>query len=243
VGKRLMRPKLERTEAIRGWSTLFGVPPVARSGVKPASAGARSKSLDDVVARSVSLGYRVVDDYIRQGKKAAERVNSRTYGAETMASDAQDLAVRMLQHASDFAAVWLDFVQLASAGNAWPGFPPAPSAAAASAPAPNAPAGDTSDNDHRGVRIEVVAAQPVEVSLELRPDAGGRPLAVHALRAVDPKKPRITDVLLEPASKTKPAKLRIRVPTKQPAGVYRGLIVEEQTSRPVGSVTVRIEAR
>ncbi len=203
----------------------------------------RSKSLDDVVARSVSLGYRVVDDYIRQGKKAAERVNSRSYGAETMASDAQDLAVRMLQHASDFAAVWLDFVQLASAGGAWPGRSTAdgvaPPPAKSPAPAPSAAAA----MDDRGVRVEVLAAQPIEVSFELRPDAGSLPLAVHALRAVDAKKPRITDVKLERRSKTKPARLRIRVPRRQPAGVYRGLIVEEQTSRPVGSVTVRIEAK
>jgi hypothetical protein len=252
---RVKRPVLQRTNPIRSWSTLFGVPRDEAEGEGSVSAGTSSQpepspqSLNEVISRSVSLGYRVVDEYIQQGQRAAERLRSRSYGAETMADDVQDLTVRMLRYASDFAAVWLDFVQLA-AGNqtapqsaaAAPGAEgPAPETAgkAAAAPpssvAPQAP-------ERASVRIEVIATQPTEVSLDLQPDAGARPLLLHALRAVDPDKPRLTEVSFEPASGGQSARFRIRVPNGQPPGHYRGLIIDEQTSRPVGSVGVRIGA-
>ncbi len=58
---------------------------------------------------------------------------------------------------------------------------------------------------------------------------------MQALRAVDPEKPRLTDVRFQRASGGEPARLRIRVPSGQPPGVYNGLIIDEQTSRPVGT--------
>src|SRR5438128_27418 len=62
---RIRRPPLDRTEPIRAWSSLFGAGP-----------------LNDVVTRSVELGYRVVDEYIRQGQKAAARFGSPSVGAD-----------------------------------------------------------------------------------------------------------------------------------------------------------------
>jgi hypothetical protein len=164
-----------------------------------------------------------------------------------MAGDAQDLAVRMLQYASDFAAVWLDFVQLAAVNQ------PAPSPASASgtgmpgsgatstATAPES-AAMAQSLEGASVRMEIVATQPIEVSFDLRPGAGTKALIVHALRALDAAKPRLTDVGFQPASDGQSARFRIRVPDGQPPGVYRGIIVDEQTSHPVGSVGVRVVA-
>jgi hypothetical protein len=220
---RVKRPVLERTQPVRSWSTLFSAP-------QP------DGSLNDVVSRSVDLGYRVVDEYIRQGQKAAQRLNDRSYGAQAMAGDAQELAMRMLQYASDFAAVWLEFVQLAAAGNAAPG-----STATENGAPPAKPEPDTETPADARVRIQVLSTQPNEVSLDIRPDATRLPAVVHALRAVDPDKPRLTDVSFRPPSGEEPACLRIVVPPGQPAGIYSGLIVAEETSRPVGSVSVRID--
>src|SRR5436190_1754459 len=76
-----------------------------------------------------------------------------------------------------------------------------------------------------GVRIEVASTRPVEVQLDLRPEAAGARLLIHALRAVDPDKPRLTDVVLEAASANEPARLRIGVRDDQPGGVYTGLLI------------------
>ena len=96
---RIRRPPLDRTEPIRAWSSLFGAGP-----------------LNDVVTRSVELGYRVVDEYIRQGQKAAARFGSPSLGTETMASDMQDLGVRMVQYTSDVFGLWFEMMNVMLAG-------------------------------------------------------------------------------------------------------------------------------
>src|SRR5215470_15787877 len=115
------RPSPERTQPIRSWSTLFAVPSADGSDPEaPAAAPppeSRGTGLSDVVSRSVDLGYRVIDEYIRQGQKAARRLNDRSFGTQAVASDLQELGMRMTQYASDFAAVWLEFVQLAATRN------------------------------------------------------------------------------------------------------------------------------
>jgi hypothetical protein len=244
---RVKRPPLERMQAIRNWSTLFKGP--GTDGGTPAPGDSDQASLNDVVTRSVDLGYRVVDEYIRQGQKAAQRLNDRSYGAQTMAGDAQDLAMRMTQYASDFAAVWLQLVQLAAAGNPSPPAPKAGGGGERATPEAVAATADTTTGlsphseareEAIRVRIEMRSAQPAEVAVDLRPDAARQPLIVHALRAVDAEKPRLTEVSFEPGSDLGAACLRIRVPVGHPPGIYSGLMIDEATSRPVGSVSVTI---
>ncbi|HJQ84092.1 MAG TPA: hypothetical protein VKA21_08455 [Candidatus Binatia bacterium] len=218
MSDRIRRPPLDRTEPIRAWSALFGAGP-----------------LNDVVTRSVELGYRVVDEYIRQGQKAAARVGSRSFGAETMTSDVQDLSVRMVQYTSDVIGLWFEMMNVFMAGglarpngNGATERPEAPSAPPAAAPAP----------EGVRVRVEIVSARPADVAVDLRPEAAGRPLAVHGLRAVDPTKPRLDGV--EIAADADGVTVRVRVPDDAPPAVYNGLVVDEETSRPAGTVSVRI---
>ena len=60
------------------------------------------------------------------------------------------------------------------------------------------------------------------------------------VRAVDPDKPRLGEVSFEPGSDDAAACLRIHVPAGHPPGVYNGLLIEEATSRPAGTVSVSI---
>src|SRR5262249_6551938 len=92
------------------------------------------------------------------------------------------------------------------------------------------------------VRIEVRSAQPTEVAVDIRPEAANRSLIVHALRAVDPDKPRLDGVRFEPGSEEAAACLRINVPAGHPAGVDSGLRIDQETSRPVGTVSLTITA-
>lgn len=251
--ERIKRPKLDRTRPIRGWGTLLGAAEKAAGGrsdggsTKPLGSGA----LNDVVSRSVDLGYRVIDEYIRQGQKAAQRFNDRSYGANAVTNDMQEIATRMAQYASDFAALWFEFMEAAAASaGGWPPPPPPPAneskrPARASKepgmPPATAPAPAEGDGvDLTRVRIAVTSPHPTEVSLDLRPHISGRRLVVQSLRAVDPDKPRLSDVTIEDGVSDEPLTLRIRVPMGQPAGVYNALIIDEETSRPVGTVSLRI---
>ena len=232
--ERSKRPKLERTQPIRSWSGLFGGP----TATQPRAAGAPpgATSLNDVVARSVDLGYRVVEEYIRQGQKAAARFGGGSLTPETAATDVQDAAARMAQQASDFMTMWAEFMGVAAWGGM--GRPAAPQPPPESAPERRV---DTPPNavDRGSMRLEILSRRPTEVQLDLRTQATGT-LVVQSLRAVDPEKPKLADVVLRPATHDEPATVRVRVPDDQPSGVYRGLIVEEETSRLVGTLTVRI---
>ena len=63
---------------------------------------------------------------------------------------------------------------------------------------------------------------------------------MHALRAIEPDKPRIDAVSFDGGSAEAPATVRIRVPAEQPPGVYSGLIVDQETAAPAGTLSVRI---
>jgi hypothetical protein len=228
---RITRPQPARTEPIRSWSTVFGA--------------AEQGSLEDAVSRSVELGYRVVDEYVRQGQRAAARFRTGAFAPDAPVRDVQDLTARMAQYASDFLAVWFEFVQLATAGGAFrtmvapgdangrpPGTPsPAPGAAVA-----------TASGDRTRVTIAVTSTQPVEVCLDLHPETAARPLVVHALRASDLDTPRLSEVALEPGTDDQPPRLRLHVPPGHPPGIYNGLVIDERTSRPVGTISVRVGA-
>jgi len=229
MSDRIRRPPLDRTEPIRAWSALFGSGP--------------GGSLNDVVSRSVELGYRVIDEYIRQGQRVAERFNDRSYGPETVTGDIQELGARMAQYASDFFGLWLDFVQVVMSGGTLRETSAAEDGARARPAAPgNGAARRTPEAPApTRVRIEIVSHRPAEVSLDLRPEAAGRPLVAQGLRAVDPAKPKLDDVALE-AGPGGELLVRIRVPGDAPPGTYNGVVVDAETSRPLGTLSVRVGA-
>jgi len=229
MSDRIRRPPLHRTEPIRAWSALFGSGP--------------GGSLNDVVSRSVELVYRVIDEYIRQGQRVAERFNDRSYGPETVTGDIQELGARMAQYASDFFGLWLDFMQVVMLGGTLRETSAAEDGARARPAAPgNGAARRTPEAPApTRVRIEIVSLRPAEVSLDLRPEAAGRPLVAQGLRAVDPAKPKLDDVALE-AGPGGELLVRIRVPGDAPPGTYNGVVVDAETSRPLGTLSVRVGA-
>ncbi len=206
---------------------------------------ATGRSLNAAVSRSVDLGYRVIDEYIRQGQRAAQRLNDRSYGAQAMTSDVQELALRVGQYTSEFAAIWFELIQAAVIGAAEDknGATRGTQAVRTSdATAPSAPAPERlpAAAEPARVRIAITSPRPAEVSLDLRPELAARPVLVNALRALDPDKPRVSDVVFEPACNGDPPTLRLRVPADQPAGVYNAVMVDAETSRPVGTISLRI---
>jgi hypothetical protein len=251
---RITRPEPERTMPRRSWSTLlgpFGLDGAAgaATGEPTANGGAEPRASDNV-ARAVELGYRVIDEYIRQGQKAAQRLSNRSWTPETALRDSQDLTARMTRHASDLVGLWLDVFDTSNLTGALRATMQPPDTAngpADEAPQSSARAGDVSSPAPAGsatgrtrIAIDIASERPAEVAVDLRSEDMMRKLVVHSLRAVEPEKPRITEVSIEPATLQAPARLRIRVPADQPAGTYNALVIDEATSRPVGSVSLRV---
>ena len=255
------RPKLERSEPIRSFSTLVG----GGRGATTQASGPESPSIGDAFSRAVDVGYRVIDEYIRQGQQAAERMRQGDYNAEAATADFQDLAVRMTRSASDLMETWLQLVagatgvaggsnfgltggraQVGPAANGrhppervrWTDPPPDRGTVPRGAPpAPEPSHGDPAD---ARLRIEVQSSRPTEVFVDLRAGASRRPLRVHALRSVETDKPRLEAKLCHGANTDEPSVLRVEVPPDHPPGAYHGLILDEEANRPLGTLTVKI---
>src|SRR5262245_58649793 len=86
---RFHREDLVRTRPIRRWST-----PHHQSNSwgthspsdcqEPTKDGTTTAPPDEVVARGVRLGYRVVEEHLRQGQQVAQQLNTRSYDVGKM---------------------------------------------------------------------------------------------------------------------------------------------------------------
>lgn len=239
-GERVKRPRLERSAPIRGWSGLLRAPGTDAHGPAGGEEGPRA---DDIIVRSVELGYRVIDDYIKRGQTAARRMQHGTYGAGDMARDVQGVASQLVRSATDLAGAWAEFFALTTrdANGAAPrnGSPVDAAAGdtATSAPADASPipaADSVAAAPPLRIRLAVAASRPVETALDLRPVPSDHTLVVHALRG--PGAAKISDVRVEAADGS--ALIRVGVPADQPAGVYTGLVFDDSTNLPAGEISV-----
>jgi len=180
-------------------------------------------------------------------------------------SDPRSMGGRLIQIAAEFANVWMDMVQVtASRGvdrqrteppSGVPGFdinkaPPAPASPAPSAAAPAAKARSAppdSPGDDAGattwrlpVTLQVESKRRVQIAVDVKPASASAGLTAHALRAIDPALPRIDGVGIERLQGEDGLLVRLEVPDDQPVGVYSGIIVDEKTNLPRGTICVRV---
>ncbi|MBI3784379.1 MAG: hypothetical protein HY270_13365 [Deltaproteobacteria bacterium] len=239
--ERWKRPTPERTQPIRNWSTILGANgETARAPhSNPTPAGG-----PDPVSRAVELGYRVIDEYIRQGQNAARRFSEGGMNGGALTATWQDAATRMAQLSGEWMGLWLELAQRAAGSAGMPGAGPAARAFSAPFTTPTAPPEASPLRSGPAasarVRLQVSSARPTEVTLDLRPECTATTLVVHSLRAVDPNLPRISDVGFTPAANDQPAVLTIRVAPEHPAGTYSAVIVDAKTNRPAGTVSVTV---
>jgi hypothetical protein len=224
--ERIRLPKSDRTGPIRGGTfSLFGAPATPN----PNEAGADGAGPSGAIARAVDLGYRVVDDYIRQGQNAARMIGQRSYGPEALANDVQEMTASFLQYGAELVDVWMQLLGQAAVGQATR---PAPNPAP---PSPE-PAGSTSRSGASPrVTVAIESPHPTEVSVDLDAPAG-RSFVVQDLQN-SRGGPSITGTVLEMGE---PPRLRVRVPPEQPPGTYCGLVLDAETSLPAGNVVVRV---
>lgn len=245
--ERAKRPTLERSTPIRSWNGIVRAPESPGAGGSADPGG--TDRVDDVIVRSVELGYRVIDEYVKRGQAAAQRMQHGAYGANDMARDAQGIAGQLVRSATDLAGAWAEFFALAnrdgtSNGNgqtpphsngasapnghaaSTAGVPPAPTAASVAAP--------------WRVRLRVRAPRPVETALDLSPVPSDHPLVVHPLRAEDGTGPRLDEVGVEAADGV--ATIVVAIPDAHPAGTYAASVFDDATNLPVGTITVVLAA-
>jgi hypothetical protein len=260
--ERSRRPQAGRSEPVRNWETLFG-PPADGPGAPDGRSRAAKGDAKNPIAKGVELGYRVMDEYVRQGQRVAGLRGAPAGSTGGSGTALPQLTERMFQYASDFASVWMEAmgVMMRTGGAVGEGRPPdgakeapsgattdplreqrtppdkGPSSSDAGSPSAN---GTPRSSGAISVVVEVTSRRPVRAVVDLRPGPIEGPLVVSDLRAGDPRRARLKGVSLEVAPDGKRLTIRLKVPSQHPAGEYVGAVVDGLTAVSRGTLTVTV---
>lgn len=243
--------------------------PIPPHAAEPAPRVPPMPSPQDAVARGVATGYRVIEEYLREGQGVARSVAQASTVADVAAAfDPRKLTERMVQHASDLAAAWIEYMQASlnaagtpgSAGGSSSSTAPTeqeiPDVGAFAIPhraprapqsAPQQPASPASTPRSSGstrplVMIDLVSTRRVASQVEL--NEGPLPLHchAHALRCEADRSLRIEGVTVEAVHTATPARLivRLAIPNDAQAGSYRALLLDADTNLPCGQLVLEL---
>jgi hypothetical protein len=196
-----------------------------------------------VITRGVHLGYKVIEEHLLKGQRAAEEL--RQPGPEASGDPANELdgfveqAQRLYQ---DLGTLCFDALEVlvrspalvrglaraAQAGAARPEMTPSHGNSAA----------DTSGFG-ANLAIEIASRHRTRVDLRLNPNVRPNSLRTHALHAPNPVIPPLTGIAFRRDSGSAPI-LDISIPEHQPPALYSGVVVDGETNEPVGTLTLRI---
>lgn len=204
----------------------------------PRQPGGKAPSFDKLVNDAVVLGYQVIDEQIRQGRAAAERLRAGESFLNVPPDDVSALIERMIELSQGLAAIWIDLlsalgtaVQQARPPQA--GTPRPPSTAGTSRPA--RPMTIT------GCEVKSKGNRKVEADIHLHAvPAHFVPNVLPLHHATDPETVPIAGVYITPSQDMRRPVLNIEIPDEQPAGTYSGAIVDAATNVPGGMLIVRV---
>jgi hypothetical protein len=249
--RRVARPRLERDAPKRAWSGLFGRETRASSD-EPAPIRDGSGFMPNAVSETVELGYRVIEDYLREGQQAAKAFGvagwRRAPGTDD--DELQRMAQRVVQYGTDFAGMWMDLAaRVAQSSQMWPPYSTTDRGPGQSDGSPRSPPessgaqASTTIVGSSGVRVTVSIAsrRRTTAAVELRagPCEG---LVVQELRCSAGGRAMIRNVEISQSPEDEAVHIAIRIPEKLQPGVYNGLILEADSSLPRGTLSVRVEA-
>ena len=192
-------------------------------------------SFDKIVSDAVGLGYQVIDEQIRQGRTAAERLRAGECPLDVPPSDTSMLIERTIELSKGLAATWLDLLSALGAAMQQG----RPSQAGTSPPAstvgsPRSPSSMTiTDFEVKSNREVKVSFHPHAVSAHFVP-------SVLSLHAADPKITPLSGAFITPSQDKRRPVLNIQIPDGQEPGTYSGAIVDAATKEPGGMLIVRI---
>jgi hypothetical protein len=231
VGKsrRIRRETPERGGPIRKFSGIFAEPSAINGDAGSTDgfhSSARQRTGQDPIAGGVRRAYQVIDEYIRQGRRAAEQfVQPGGDGAATV-NNLQILFEQLVRRQTELLPLWLELVGALASGER-------PTAS---------PLGPSEQMPQRmpRVAIEISSRQPAQVELDFRSDLPLAEVTVPGLHSVEGEHSPIRQVAFDSISGVDV--VRIRVPDDQPSGVYAGVIVKRDSGQVCGSVTIRIRS-
>lgn len=197
------------------------------------------ESARDAGYEAINNGYRVIDEYMRQGQRLAEEFWLPSPDAKAGGSEFSRMMDRFLRSAGDMGSAWLEMMtQWTQAPGRDLGGPRGTAGpfSAATYAGPNGP--DATQTNAVALAIDVEASRRVRVAVDCR--GASAALQVHALVSGDPAAPPITSIRIDADALTGERTLHVSVPDAQPAGVYHGVLVDGAAQRPAGTITLTV---
>jgi hypothetical protein len=218
-------------------------------------AGGRSgstRSAVDSVQRGVEVGYRVIDEYMKQGASMAGSFTGPAAASAPGAADLSGMTERMVKYASDFTSLWFEamgqVMTASSASSAANGKAPNGAASnAAKAPASRQakapPDAGTVEPQSFRVALHVRSRATVNVDLTLDDAAEvGTVWKVESLRRRGADHAITNASIAPPPTKGGPLRVAIDVPEKTPPGRYTAAVVDEASGQPRGRLTIVVSS-
>ena len=195
------------------------------------------RPVEGVAAEAVELGYKVIEEQIRQGQKIADEIAGRMSGANSTSANGVPPALldRMMAFYTDLGALWFEMIESVAANPAFADL----AGGLGMAKANGKPRGNGSG---AGLPLEIQSARPVDVKIDVdlgKLGPGGAPTVVE-LRSLDPQAAPISDIRFDERNDDWSPILRIRVPADQPAGTYSGVVIDSSTNEPIGTLCLRV---
>lgn len=253
---RRTRPAVDRIGPNRAWPGMRAVDiPAGSPEETPASnasrvgeEGSASQQAPRTAAyQTINDAYRLIDDYMRQGQRMAENLWLPLDGGA--GENPFNAPERFMRAMSDMTLAWVEVMQqwttgVKSPSRQTPVGSAGPFSAGQAAPAGGARdpgAGSAVAASGRSLSVSVRARGKVEVSVQVADLTDLEALVPSELRPFSGHAEPIRGVSLELRA-DEPATLRIEVPEGQPAGTYNGLLLERQTQRPRGTLSLTVIA-
>lgn len=253
---RLKRSPSARTAPIRDASMMFRSAPFSTSAeerekgkkapprdVDPPGPGG-SPGMKGAVEHSVEMAYRVIDELLQRGRRAAGRASHPSTKADPVRNNQNsNLAGMMMQTWMDMGRMWFGMMGPLMLG----GFSPWQQGSGFGGAYPPGRAGQsyegsaTNTDGRMKVTLDLRSDRPTEVMIDLnRLSASQKKLSLQALREKHEAqgKPAIAGVDIT-HHEDGAIRLSVNIPAGQPHGLYTGAISTEDGT-PVGAVSVKI---
>lgn len=249
--ERVKRPSLERTEPHRAWGGVFASPgapgPASPFGEADSHAHEASGDRPEAAASTfdtINGAYRMIDEYLREAQHVAEKAWQPFADGATPGDGSLDRVVRA---ASDLGMAWLEMWQQLAARDDAQRRPPAGAMPGPfkvggrqeSAPLREQPWVGRSEAE-LGLSIVIESQRPAQLSVELQPLADPSALAAGPLSALEPSAPPIHAVSLELPDGARCLRVHVHVPDAQPPGVYHGVLIDRNTQRSRGTISLTL---
>jgi hypothetical protein len=170
-------------------------------------------AIEKVIAEGVGLAYKVAEEQIRAGQRAAEQMRDGSYTSGDWQRDVTTQIDRLISVSRELGVVIMDVLATAFRASATP------------AAAPK-------------FVLRVRSRRDAEVDYKPLPTPEGFEPVVLPLYALDSRSPPITKVVIE--AREGRAVLRVDIPDDQPPGSYAGVVVDAATGVPGGTICVRL---